>query len=195
MTEEMVRTWDRHGGTNLGTSRTNPYDPKKDQSEIVLGNIERYQFDYLVAIGGEDTLGVAHKLYLDGVKVNTTSISAGAAWDFTTANDWAIGQVGGGTYPVRHAVDLEVDDETGKIKVLSYAVAQDVGRAINPAAIEGQIQGGIAQGIGWALNEEYFMGSSGAMLNSTLLDYRMPTIMDLPMIETVMISRFCARMR
>jgi len=69
LTEEMVRTWDRHGGTNLGTSRTNPYDPKKDRSKIVLGNIERYQLDYLVAIGGEDTLGVAHKLCLDGVKV------------------------------------------------------------------------------------------------------------------------------
>jgi len=69
LTEQMVRTWDRYGGTNLGTSRTNPYDPKDDRSKAVLGNIERYQLDYLVAIGGEDTLGVAHKLYLDGVNV------------------------------------------------------------------------------------------------------------------------------
>ena len=69
LTEEMVRTWDRYGGTMLGTSRTNPYDPKKNRSEIVLDNIERYHLDYLVAIGGEDTLGVAHKLYLEGVKV------------------------------------------------------------------------------------------------------------------------------
>lgn len=68
LTEEMVRTWDRHGGTNLGTSRTNPYDPKNDRSKIVLKNIEQLRLDYLVAIGGEDTLGVAHKLYMEGVK-------------------------------------------------------------------------------------------------------------------------------
>ncbi len=69
LTEEMVRTWDRYGGTNLGTSRTNPYDPKNDRSKIVLENIERFHLDFLVAIGGEDTLGVANKLYLEGVKV------------------------------------------------------------------------------------------------------------------------------
>jgi 6-phosphofructokinase 1 len=65
----MVRTWDRYGGTNLGTSRTNPYDPKNNQSKAVLKNIERLQLDYLVAIGGEDTLGVAHKLYLEGIEI------------------------------------------------------------------------------------------------------------------------------
>jgi phosphofructokinase-like protein len=69
LTEEMVRTWDRYGGTNLGTSRTNPFDPKKDRSKIVLENINRYGLDHLVAIGGEDTLGVAHKLYFEGVNV------------------------------------------------------------------------------------------------------------------------------
>jgi len=69
LTEEMVRTWDRYGGTNLGTSRTNPYDPKNNCSKIVLENIQRFQLDFLVAIGGEDTLGVAQKLYLEGMKV------------------------------------------------------------------------------------------------------------------------------
>jgi len=69
LTEEMVRTWDRYGGTNLGTSRTNPYDPKNNRSKRVLENIERLHLDFLVAIGGEDTLGVAHKLFLEGVKV------------------------------------------------------------------------------------------------------------------------------
>jgi ATP-dependent phosphofructokinase / diphosphate-dependent phosphofructokinase len=69
LTEEMVRTWDRFGGTMLGTSRTNPYDSKNDRSRVVLGNIERHHIDHLVAIGGEDTLGVAHKLHLDGVEV------------------------------------------------------------------------------------------------------------------------------
>jgi ATP-dependent phosphofructokinase / diphosphate-dependent phosphofructokinase len=68
LTEEMVRTWDRYGGTMLGTSRTNPYDPKNNRSMNVLENIDQYHLDHLVAIGGEDTLGVAHKLYLEGVK-------------------------------------------------------------------------------------------------------------------------------
>ncbi len=69
LSEEMVRTWDRYGGTNLGTSRTNPFDPKKDQSQLVLESMERYKIDFLVAIGGEDTLGVAYKLSQAGVKV------------------------------------------------------------------------------------------------------------------------------
>jgi phosphofructokinase-like protein len=69
LTEEMVRTWDRYGGTMLGTSRTNPFDPKNDRSKVVLENIEKYHLDYLVAIGGEDTLGVAHKLYQGGIKI------------------------------------------------------------------------------------------------------------------------------
>jgi 6-phosphofructokinase 1 len=68
LTEEMVRTWDRYGGTMLGTSRTNPYDPKNNRSQIVLENIDKYHLNHLVAIGGEDTLGVVHKLYLEGVK-------------------------------------------------------------------------------------------------------------------------------
>ena len=54
--------------------------------------------------------------------------------------------------------------------------------------IEGQMQGGAVQGIGWALNEEYFMSGDGRMLNSTLLDYRMPTSLDLPMIEPVIVE-------
>ena len=69
LTEEMVRTWDRQGGTMLGTSRTNPYDPKNERSGKVHENIERYDLDFLIAIGGEDTLGVAHKLNREGVKV------------------------------------------------------------------------------------------------------------------------------
>jgi len=69
LTEEMVRTWDRYGGTMLGTSRTNPYDPKNNRSKIVLENLKKCGVDFLVAIGGEDTLGVAHKLYLEGVQV------------------------------------------------------------------------------------------------------------------------------
>ena len=66
LTQELVRTWDRYGGTMLGTSRTNPYNPKNDQSKTVLANIEKLGLEAIVAIGGEDTLGVASKLARDG---------------------------------------------------------------------------------------------------------------------------------
>jgi 6-phosphofructokinase 1 len=66
--EEVVRTWDRYGGTNLGTSRTNPFNPKKNRCEKVIENINKLGIDVIVAVGGEDTLGVAYKLYKQGIK-------------------------------------------------------------------------------------------------------------------------------
>lgn len=66
--EEIVRTWDRYGGTNLGTSRTNPFNPKNDRSEKLLDNIKKLGIDVVVAMGGEDTLGVAYKLHRLGVR-------------------------------------------------------------------------------------------------------------------------------
>ncbi len=85
-------------------------------------------------------------------------------------------------------VDVRVDRETGKTDILRATAFQDVGTAIHPSYVEGQIQGGIAQGIGWALNEEYWLDDDGVMKNSSLLDYRMPTSLDLPMIETVLVE-------
>ena len=83
-----------------------------------------------------------------------------------------------------HVVDVEVDPETGKVDILRYTAAQDVGKAVHPSYVEGQIQGGVAQGVGWALNEEYFYDEDGTLRNTGFLDYRMPTCLDLPMIET-----------
>jgi CO/xanthine dehydrogenase Mo-binding subunit len=85
-------------------------------------------------------------------------------------------------------VDVEVDPETGKVQVLRFTVAQDAGKAIHPAYVEGQLQGGSVQGIGWALNEEYFYTERGEMANSSYLDYRIPTALDLPMIDTVIVE-------
>ena len=85
-------------------------------------------------------------------------------------------------------VDVEVDPETGKVEVLRCTVFQDAGKAIHPSYVEGQMQGGTVQGIGWALNEEYFMDDAGKMANSTFLDYRMPLALDLPMIDTVIVE-------
>ena len=84
--------------------------------------------------------------------------------------------------------DVEVDTETGKVDVLRFTAVQDCGKAIHPSYVEGQIQGGAVQGIGWALNEEYCFDDSGQMLNSSFLDYRMPTALDLPMIDTVIVE-------
>jgi CO/xanthine dehydrogenase Mo-binding subunit len=87
-----------------------------------------------------------------------------------------------------HICDVEVDPDTGHVTVLRYTAVQDVGRAIHPAYVEGQIQGGAAQGIGWALNEEYIYDAKGRMDNASLLDYRVPVASDLPMIEAVMVE-------
>ena len=87
-----------------------------------------------------------------------------------------------------HIVDVEVDPETGKVTILDYTAVQDAGKAIHPSYVEGQIQGGVVQGIGWALNEEYFFDKEGTMSNSSFLDYRMPTSLDLPMIGTVIVE-------
>ena len=95
--------------------------------------------------------------------------------------------VGGGSF-AGNIVDVEVDPDTGKTAVLRFTVVQDAGKAIHPSYVEGQMQGGSVQGIGWALNEEYYMTEDGAMANSTLLDYRMPTSLDLPMIDTVIVE-------
>jgi len=85
-------------------------------------------------------------------------------------------------------VDLEVDPDTGKPQILRCTIAQDAGKAIHPSYVEGQMQGGSAQGLGWALNEEYVYDSKGNLRNIGLLDYRMPTCLDLPMIETAIVE-------
>jgi len=87
-----------------------------------------------------------------------------------------------------HIVDVEVDPETGKTQILRYTALQDVGKAIYPAYVESQIQGGAVQGIGWALNEEYLYDEQGRLLNASLLDYRMPVALDLPMIDTILVE-------
>ena len=80
--------------------------------------------------------------------------------------------------------DVEVDPETGRSQIVRYTVIQDAGKAVHPTYVEGQFQGGAAQGIGWALNEEYIYGKDGRLQNAGFLDYRIPVCSDLPMIDT-----------
>jgi CO/xanthine dehydrogenase Mo-binding subunit len=84
--------------------------------------------------------------------------------------------------------DVEVDPETGAVKILRFVAAQDVGRAIHRSYVEGQIHGGVVQGIGWALNEEYIYNANGRLANAGFLDYRIPVASDLPMIEAVIVE-------
>jgi CO/xanthine dehydrogenase Mo-binding subunit len=97
------------------------------------------------------------------------------------------GATGGPTFS-GHIVDVEVDPETGKVAILRYTCVEDVGQALHPSYVEGQIQGGAAQGIGMDLMEEYFYDEQGVLRNASLLDYRMPTTLDVPMIDTVLIQ-------
>ena len=87
-----------------------------------------------------------------------------------------------------HLVDVEVDPDTGKVDILRYTVFQDVGKAVHPDYVEGQMQGAAVQGIGMALNEEYFYDDEGHLKNASLLDYRLPTSLDVPMLETVVLE-------
>ena len=93
------------------------------------------------------------------------------------------------TYPAgAYACEVEVDPETGKVDIIRCTAFIDAGTAMQPAYVDGQVQGATVQGIGWALNEEFFYTSDGTIANSSLLDYRMPTTLDLPMIDSVIVE-------
>jgi CO/xanthine dehydrogenase Mo-binding subunit len=100
----------------------------------------------------------------------------------------SINAQGAGPGFATHVCDVEVDPETGQVKILRYTAVQDVGRAIHPSYVEGQIQGGVTQGVGWALNEEYIYDKDGRLENPGFLDYRCPVASDMPMIEAVMVE-------
>jgi CO/xanthine dehydrogenase Mo-binding subunit len=87
-----------------------------------------------------------------------------------------------------HICDAEVDKETGRTTIVRYTAIQDAGKAIHPDYVEGQMQGGAVQGIGWALNEEYLYNADGVLQNPGFLDYRIPVASDLPYIDTVIVE-------
>ena len=109
--------------------------------------------------------------------------TGGAVTCSASANSTGVGPIFAG-----NIVDVEVDPETGKVQILRYTTFLDAGRAVHPSYVEGQMQGGTVQGIGWALNEEYFFTADGTLANGSFLDYRMPTPVDVPMIETVILE-------
>jgi len=100
----------------------------------------------------------------------------------------AINAQGAGPSLATHLVDVEVDPETGKVTIVRYTAIQDAGKAVHPSYVEGQMQGGAVQGIGWALNEEYIYDDKGHLQNPGFLDYRIPVCSDVPMIDTVIVE-------
>ena len=143
--------------------------------EIPVEEVE-WQDGCAVAAGVKNSnLG---KLSLKELAAKSLNTGGPIAGHFETVAD------GAGVSFASHICDVEVDPETGQTKVLRYTVVQDAGKAIHPDYVEGQFQGGAAQGIGWALNEEYIYGDDGRLQNSGFLDYRIPVCSDLPMIDT-----------
>ena len=85
------------------------------------------------------------------------------------------------TYPYgTHAAVVEVDGDTGQVEILRYAIAYDIGRAVNPMIVDGQLVGALAQGIGGALFEELVYDDEGQLLTTTFMDYLVPTSMEMP---------------
>ncbi|HEX3881567.1 MAG TPA: xanthine dehydrogenase family protein molybdopterin-binding subunit [Stellaceae bacterium] len=123
----------------------------------------------------------------DPLSLADIAVKAGRTGGPITA-EVSLNAQGAGPGFATHICDVEVDPETGHVKVLRYTAVQDVGRAIHPSYVEGQIQGGVAQGVGWALNEEYVYDKNGRLDNPGFLDYRMPVCSDMPMIEAVMVE-------
>ena len=121
-----------------------------------------------------------------GLIAHGTAISPSPAYDPTRLQNHPLPAWNSPSYHA-HAVDLSVDPETGSVSINRYVVAQDVGFAINPTYIEGQIEGGVAQGIGQALSEEIVYGE-GTVMNANLTDYKMPTAQDVPDVECILVE-------
>ncbi|MDE3120898.1 MAG: xanthine dehydrogenase family protein molybdopterin-binding subunit, partial [Paracoccaceae bacterium] len=132
--------------------------------------------------------GAAHPAGPNAGKFPPMTLEEIAAISFETggpiAGHYEVNADGAGVSFGVHLCDLEVDKETGQTTILRYTVFQDAGKAVHPDYVEGQMQGGAVQGIGWALNEEYIYGADGRLLNAGFLDYRIPVASDLPKIDT-----------
>lgn len=157
--------------------------------DVVRQMKERAAIVWNVAIDSVD--------WVDGVAINNAGNEKLSAEEICATAERTGGQIAGqGNINARgagpsfavHICDVAVDKETGKVDVVRYTAIQDAGKAIHPSYVEGQFQGGAAQGIGWALNEEYIYNDQGILQNPGFLDYRIPLASDLPMIETIIVE-------
>jgi len=142
-------------------------------------------------VAGSKSISIAElarisRLSGGGLIAHGTAISPSPAYDPTRLENHPLPAWNSPSYHA-HAVDLSVDPETGSVSINRYVVAQDVGFAINPTYIEGQIEGGVAQGIGQALSEE-IVYRDGTVMNANLTDYKMPTAQDVPDVECILVE-------
>lgn len=124
---------------------------------------------------------------VDLKKIATESMRFGGQYEPVYARGRAANRTSSPMYGV-HIAKVAVDPETGEARVLDYAVVQDVGFAINPAEVQGQIYGGVAQGLGWALYERLVYDENGQALTATMMDYAMPHSEDVPNITSVLVE-------
>jgi CO/xanthine dehydrogenase Mo-binding subunit len=142
-------------------------------------------------IAGEKSIPIAELARLSrlsggGLIAHGTAINPAPAYDPSRAQNHPLPAWNTPSYHA-HAVDLSVDPPTGNVTIHRYVVAQDVGFAINPTYIEGQIEGGVTQGIGQALSEE-IVYREGTVMNANLTDYKMPTTQDVPDIDCILVE-------
>jgi xanthine dehydrogenase molybdenum-binding subunit len=136
-----------------------------------------------------EQVAFSNGIFSAGERMLTLKQLAGAlGWDVPVVASAAVNPAAVGPSFATHIVDVEVDPETGQVRLLRYTAVQDVGKAVHPAYVKGQIQGAVTQGIGWALNEEYIYDEGGHLLNDSYLDYRIPTCPDVPNIEPVIVE-------
>ena len=130
--------------------------------------------------------GVPEK-YVTLQQIAANSMNFGAAYEPVYGRGRSANRVSSPMFAA-HLAGVAVDPETGEVRVLDYIAAQDVGRAINPAEVEGQIHGGVVQGIGWALFEGMTYDEQGQLLTSTLMDYALPHSQDVPTITPLLVE-------
>jgi CO/xanthine dehydrogenase Mo-binding subunit len=120
-------------------------------------------------------------------QIAANSMNFGAAYEPVYGRGRSANRVSSPMFAA-HLARVAIDPETGEVRVLDYLAAQDVGRAINPAEVEGQIHGGVVQGIGWALFERMIYDEQGQLLTSTLMDYALPQSQDVPTITPLLVE-------
>ncbi len=126
--------------------------------------------------------------YVTLQQIAANTMRFGAPYEPVSGRGRSANRVSSPTFAAHFAEKVAVDPETGEVRVLDYVAAQDVGRAINPAEVEGQIHGGVVQGIGWALFEEMVYDESGRALTATLMDYALPLGKDVPAVAPLLVE-------
>ena len=162
------------------------HDARSQVFSIVAEMLEASAEDMELRDGKVIVKGVPEK-YVTLQQIAANSMNFGAPYEPVFGRGRSANRVSSQMFAA-HLAKVAVDPETGEVRVLDYLAAQDVGRAINPAEVEGQIHGGVVQGIGWALFEGMIYDEAGQLLTSTLMDYALPHSQDVPAITPLLVE-------